>query len=120
MCKFIKVLSEKLYMTPEESAYVYNYDESHLRQFEPIQIDEHVYLSIQASYAHRCTPQKTIHELNSYTHWEFAFLYDDEFVRAKDVTPDFFSLAELELYFDGSAYTYVPTDLVEELFVSLK
>lgn len=116
MCRFIKDLIEKNHVTPKEQSDLYA---TCFRQFAPFQINEDVYISIQASGAHRCTPQRTTHDLESYSHWEFAFIIDERFVRATDVFPEFASLAELELYFQGSAYLYVPKDLVEELYLAL-
>lgn len=90
-----------------------------IRKFEPIRVKANVWLSIQASYGHFCRPRVTMTDLGMYTHWEIALFNENDtgFLRVKDVFPEFLSLAEIELYYDGGPYSCVPTDLVEELFM---
>ena len=118
MCKFNKVLVEKE-VEEKQKEYMDNHGIQH-RIFQPIQVAPNLVLSIQASYAHYCTPRETLKDLDNYTHWEFALVGEDDFVSVKSVLPDFPSLAELELYFEGSVYCYVPTDLVDELYIALQ
>lgn len=120
MCKFIEALEEEErgfvekypYYSDELSPRVY-------RQFKAIQINENLWFSIQASYAHYCTPQKTLETLEDYTHWEFALIGESGFLRVTEVLPDFPSLAEIE-YYEAEVYAYVPIDLVEDLYLALK
>jgi hypothetical protein len=115
MCKFIKELKERDFGERMDSHL------SEYRQFEPIRIHDNLWFSIQASYAHYSTPRTTYREdLEIYTHWEIALFDKDEFRSVSDVMPDFPALAEMELYFEGSVYPYVPKDLVEELYLALK
>jgi hypothetical protein len=118
MCKFIKDLVERKF--DEYKADNRSYGDSKYRQFEPIRINSNLWLSIQASYAHYCSPRATIDDLEGYSHWELALFDKDEFKPVTTVLPDFAALAELELYFEGSVYPYVPKDLVEELYLALK
>lgn len=115
MCKFIKDLVEKDF---GERMNLHNLE---YRQFEPIRINPNLWLSIQASYAHYCTPRTTYREdLEIYSHWELALFDKDEFRSVDTVLPSFPALAELQLYFEGQVYPYVPKDLVEELYLALK
>lgn len=113
--EFIKALKEK------EFSYIEN-KVSHLRyrKFEPILIKESLWLSIQASVAHQCKPKYTYDDLDFYTHWEIAVFDLDDFLKVSDISPQFRSLAELELHEDGGVYSCVPVDLVEELYLALK
>lgn len=97
-----------------------NFIDQTCRIFEPIRIKGDYFLSIQASYGHRCKPRVTLEDLDDYTHWEIAVYNENDFVRISDVAPEFRSLAEIELYRDGTAYNFVPTDLVGELYSALK
>ena len=118
MCKFIGDLVERKF--DENQMDNRAYGDSVYRQFEPIRINANLWLSLQASYAHYCRPRTTIEDLEAYSHWEVALFDKDEFRTVSTVIPDFPSLAELELYFEGSVYPYVPKDLVEELYFALK
>jgi hypothetical protein len=115
MCKFVKELVEKNHDEP-----MYVDRKSMVRVFEPIRLNANLWLSIQASYAHYCTPRETILDLEGYSHWEIALFDKDNFVSVTSVLPEFLSLAEIELYFEGQVYPYVPKDLVEELYLALK
>jgi hypothetical protein len=114
LCKFIKDLIEIDLGTP-----MYVERDDKYRQFKPIQVAENLWLSIQASYAHYSKPRKTI-DKEEYTHWEIALFTKEEFVQIQFALPEFASLAEIELYFEGSKYPYVPADLVEEIYLALK
>lgn len=115
MCRFIKDLTEKIF---DEGMLVER--KSMYRQFEPFKLNNDLWLSIQASYAHYSRPRETFNNLENYTHWEMALFTKEEFISVSQVAPDFDSLAELELYFEGSVYPYVPKDLIEELYLYLK
>lgn len=92
-----------------------------VRLFEPIDIGNNKYFSIQASWGHYCTPRSTLLDLEEYTHWEVAFFEEGgSFLPIESILPNFPSLAEIEHYFEGSVYPYVPKDLVEELYLALK
>lgn len=118
MCQFIKALQEKIF----DEEYSMRRDDNKLkyRQFEPIKLTNDLWLSIQASYAHYSRPRETFNDLEEYTHWEMAIFTKEDFISASQVVPDFDSLAELELYFEGSVYPYVPKDLIEELYLEIK
>jgi hypothetical protein len=118
MCKFIKDLVERKFDEVQTDNRAYG--DNKYRQFEPIRLNSNLWLSIQASYAHYCTPRATIDDLEVYTHWEIAMFNKDEFQSVTDVLPKFPALAEIEEYFEGSVYPYVPKDLVEELYIALK
>ena len=116
MCEFTKVLVEKDFKEESESM---DLQDLKYRQFEPIRLSVNLWLSIQASYGHYCTPRVTLKDLDEYTHWEFALFTENDFVRVTEVLPDFPSLAEIELY-EQQVYSFVPTDLLEELYLALK
>lgn len=118
MCEFVEALKERNLMTLQEK--MSDMDLRLFRQLRPIKIKDDFWISIQASGGHSCKPKTTLTDLEGYTHWEFAFLREGEFTRAKDVLPEFLSLAELELYFEETTYSYVPKNLVEELYLALK
>lgn len=116
--KFLQALVEN-----ETSRHLKNrpYDQDYkYRQYKPIQINENLWFSIQASYAHYCTPRTTMEYLEEYTHMEIALFDKDNFVSVSDVLPDFFAKAEIEYYFEGQVYPYVPVDLIESLYLALK
>jgi hypothetical protein len=116
MCKFIKDLKEKDFGEKCDGGHLSEY-----RQFETNRINPNLWLSIQASYAHYCTPRTTYRDdLEIYTHWEFALFDKDEFRSVAEVLPEFAALDEIQFYFDGSVYSYVPKDLVEQLYLALK
>ena len=119
MCKFVKELvvrdfGEKLDINTR------GLGEFKYRQFEPLRLQSNLWLSIQASYAHYSKPRETFEDLEAYTHWEMAMFTKDDFVSVDFALPDFESIAELNCYFDGSVYSYVPKDLIEELYLALK
>jgi hypothetical protein len=90
--------------------------DSTLRIFHPIDVGTRLRLSIQASELVSARPQKTLENLEEYTHMEVGFFKDDSFARFMDSIPDFLSIAELETYHSGEIYEGVPVDLIDELF----
>lgn len=113
MCEFIDALVTRDFGDQMDGKSMY-------RQFEPLRLNSNLWFSIQASYAHYCTPRETLDNLEDYSHWEIALFDKDNFLSAADVIPDFRSLAELQYYFGGQVYPHVPKDLVEELYLALK
>ena len=115
MCNFIKVLKEKRFDDENIS-----YDEQNMRTriFEPIQIKDDLWLSIQASHAHYCKPKMTLRYLDDYTHFEIGIFDKDNFLKVGEVLPNFESLSEIKRY-EGRVYSNVPIDLVEELYSAL-
>jgi hypothetical protein len=89
------------------------------RLFEPIRITDNLWLSIQASYAHYSTPSETLYNLKEYTHWEIAIYNENDFVSMFEVLPEFHLINVLQNLFEGSVYPYVPTVLVEEVYLAL-
>lgn len=88
---------------------------SYYRGFKHIRKGD-VSLSIQASYAHYCTPRKTLRDLSEYTSMEFALIGESgEFIRVQEILPGFSKLEEIEEYWD-TVYGYVPVNLIEELY----
>jgi hypothetical protein len=117
--EFIKVLVEsddsKRYRTKmNEISYLFDEDNAY-RSLKHIKKDD-ISLSIQASYGHYCTPRLTLSDLNDYSSMEFALIKEGEFIQVKDILPNFSALEEIEEYFDGSVYGYVPVNLIEELY----
>jgi hypothetical protein len=120
LCQFTKVLIERQFEEDEEREKFDKETDYKYRQFVPIRLGVNLWLSIQASYAHYSTPRETLRDLDGYSHWEFALYTQENFVSVTEVLPDFPSLAEVELYFEGAVYPYVPTDLLEEVYLALK
>lgn len=89
------------------------------RMFNGIKIDDELWISIQASYGHYCLPRKTLQDINDYTAMEFA-LMDGKggFLTVTDVLPSFSRIKEIEEHCD-TVYSYVPVDLIDDLFKEL-
>jgi hypothetical protein len=96
-------------------------DDDSIRIFQPIDVDNNVRLSIQASEIVSCRPKKTLNmnRLSEYTHMEVAIFKNDSFARLTDICPDFRCLAEFETYKSEELYAFVPVDLIDELFQHL-
>lgn len=106
MLNFIKaMLKSKVHYKKEEIG---------IRIFNHIVLDNGYRVSIQCSEYHYCTPRK-LDELNSYDTFEVAILLEGEFVYPS-VLENFSRKKELDEYFDGSIFGYVPKDLVEDLY----
>lgn len=88
------------------------------KEFNHIHFDDFS-LSIQASFAHYCTPKTTLKDLKEYTSMEFALIREGEFISVSEVAPNFQQLSEIEKYHD-TVYAYVPVDLIEELYQFLR
>ncbi|MGG2024239.1 hypothetical protein AB1282_00375 [Gottfriedia sp. S16(2024)] len=96
-------------------------EDTTFRMFKGIKINDNLWLSIQASYGHYCTPRKTLKNIEDYTNMEFALMNGErEFVSLTDILPTFSKLDEINECFEGSVYCYVPVDLIDELFKELK
>lgn len=91
-----------------------------IRKFEPIEVLDGIYLSIQASQFAYCKPRETLDNLALYTHWEIALMNDENFLNILETFPEFQNRLELEYYRNGPVYANVPTDLVNDLYLALK
>jgi hypothetical protein len=95
-------------------------EDTTFRMFKGIKINDDLWISIQSSYGHYCSPRKTLKNLEEYTGMEFALMTAERnFVGVKDVLPSFSRLFEIDDYFDGSVYAYVPVDLIDDLVKEL-
>lgn len=81
-----------------------------------IVFNNNMYLSVQGSFGHYCTPRKTL-PYDKYTRMEFALV--DASDNFKDVK-DYLDTTEYDEYFDGSVYGYVPIEMIEKLYQVLK
>lgn len=87
-----------------------------LRVLEWLPIDDMFSLSIQASMSHYCMPRAYV-DLEEYTHFELAIIYKDRIFYGNPVILNKFSRKdEFMEYFDSGVYTYVPKDLVQDLY----
>ena len=87
---------------------------------EWININDEYCLSIQCGEGKYCIPRKNI-DLDKYTHFEIAFIYDGELSDAHDELLEAFNRKEeLQKYQEGTIYPYVPKDLIEDLYIYLK
>ena len=78
------------------------------------------HLSIQASGCHYCTPRITM-PYKYYEAFELAICCGDEMVSATKMFGEDDELAkELDTYFSGSVFGYVPAELVERLYQRCK
>lgn len=94
--------------------------ESRFRMFKGVRINDDLFISIQASRGHYCTPRETLSNLEEYTHMEFALMNEKgDFVSVREACPHFSKLDEIETYFEGSVYPYVPVGLINDLFNEL-
>lgn len=96
-----------------------NIEERFPRSLQGIMINEQIYLSIQASCHHYCSPRKTLANLKDYVAMELAILKDGEFVSAKEVIANIPLIKQLDDYFEGMVYPYVPVELIEQLYQEL-
>lgn len=104
---FIKVLEE-------------TYRGRNFRDLKHIPIPHHegFSLSIQASYAHRCTPKQTL-PLDDYLCMEFAIVGHGMLCNLYGFITNDDLRIQLDEYFNGSTYSYVPIELIEELYKEL-
>ena len=78
------------------------------------------HLSIQASGCHYCTPRVTM-AYKYYEAFEVAICQGDKMISAKELFSENDELAvELDKYFGGSVFGYVPSELVERLYQRCK
>ena len=89
------------------------------RLIERININYEYELSIQASEMHYCIPRAFV-PLNEYTHFELALICRDRLTRNVDLLEDFNKKHKLLEHQEGTIYTYVPKELVQELYDYLK
>ncbi|PGT90129.1 hypothetical protein [Bacillus thuringiensis] len=91
-----------------------------VRMYEAILFEDGIHLSIQASACGHCRPQETV-DLEKYTAMEVALVRCGEYVEVKDVLPNFKRLTDTEnVYFGGIFYSFMPVDLIEDVFLALK
>lgn len=89
------------------------------RMFNSIIVKESLWLSLQASYGHYCSPRKTLRDVAEYTSMEFALMdADRNFKSVTEVLPNFSRLKEIEEY-ESTVYGYVPVDLIQDLINEL-
>lgn len=87
---------------------------------EWIKINEEYYLSIQCGVGKYCIPRKNV-DLDKYTHFEIAFIYENELSTGHDELLEGFNRKEdLQKYKEGAIYMFVPKDLIEDLYKHLK
>jgi hypothetical protein len=100
-------------------------ENSTFRMFEAVKINDELYISIQASYGHYCSPRKTLLDITQYTEMEMAFVGKEGLMAIDKVDPLYSRLGllvdKLDEYFDGSSvYAYVPVELINEIYLALK
>ena len=87
---------------------------------EWISINDEYCLSIQCGEGKYSIPRKNI-DLTEYTHFEIAFIYEGSLSNRHDeLLKGFSRKEELQEYQEGTIYTYVPKDLIEDLYKYLK
>lgn len=103
MLNFIKAMSQ-----------IDDTNDSRFRMFKRIPTKSGYDMSIQCSEFHYCFPQKTI-ALDLYEEFEIATLFENNFVFPR-ILNKFKRKLELEPYYDGQIFAFVPKDLVEDLY----
>ena len=87
---------------------------------EWIEINDEYCLSIQCGEGKYCIPRKIV-DLDKYTHFEIAFIYEGSLSDGHDELLEGFNRKEeLQEYKEGTIYSYVPNDLIEDLYKYLK
>ena len=87
---------------------------------EWINIDDEYCLSIQCGKSKYSIPSENVN-LKEYTHFEIAFIYEGQLSTGHDeLIKGFSRKEELKECQEGSIYTYVPKDLIEDLYKHLK
>src|SRR5690625_142955 len=90
------------------------------REFERINVGpSDIGLSIQASYAHYCEPRKTV-EIEDYVAMELAIMKRNRYLNIFDISDDPVIVTKLRKHFDGVVYSFVPVELIEELYQTVK
>lgn len=89
------------------------------RLFRQISFRNNISLSVQASYAHYCTPRTTI-DVEDYETMELVIFKDGEFSPAISAVYDPVLLRDLEEYYDGQIFSFVPVSIIERLYQYLK
>ena len=83
---------------------------------EWININDEYCLSIQCGKGKYSIPRENV-DLNEYTHFEIAFVYEGRLSTGHDKLLNGFNRKkELQEHCEGSIYTYVPKDLIEDLY----
>lgn len=87
---------------------------------EWINIDDEYHLSIQCGEGKYSIPRNNV-DLDKYTHFEIAFIYDGTLSDSHDeLLEGFDRKVELQIYKEDTVYPYVPKDLIEDLYKYLK
>ena len=83
-------------------------------------INDEYYLSIQCGKGKYSIPRENV-DLKEYTHFELAFIYKGLLSTGHDELLEGFSRKEeLQKHQEGIIYTFVPKDLIEDLYKYLK
>lgn len=90
------------------------YEEMGFRMFDRLEIGN-IGLSVQASCNHYCSPRKTL-PLEKYATMELAIFKDDAFVSTDQITKNQTIIDKLKEYDEGTVYSFVPVDIIEELY----
>ena len=85
-----------------------------------ISINDEYCLSIQCGKGKYSIPRENVN-LKEYTHFEIAFIYEGQLSTGHDeLLKGFNRKEELQECCEGSIYTYVPKDLIDDLYKYLK
>ncbi len=85
-----------------------------MRIFKRVPTEMGYSLSIQCSEHHYCSPRK-LNGLNSYDTFELATFWEGNFIYPSELD-NFPRKKELDEYYEGTVFGYVPKDLVEDLY----
>lgn len=90
-----------------------------MRNFNHVPTKSGYKMSIQCSGGHYCTP-RILTDVEKYNTFEIAFLYYNDIDNCYEFGyPDFEAFIrkeELEKYYEGGIFAYVPKDLVEDVY----
>lgn len=91
-------------------------EEETIRKYAPIEFNNGVYLSIQASFGYQCKPNITC-DINQYTNMEVAILEGNGlFVTFEK----YIGKTNIDDYYVEPIYSCVPVEVVEQVFQKLK
>lgn len=102
----------------KELGIFYEFEKLKIRVYNAIKLNNDYELSIQASSNHYCLPKEMI-PIENYDSYEVAIFLQNNFAEPKELK-NFKKYNELQKYKSQCGYSFVPKELVEELYLFAK
>lgn len=102
----------------KELGIFYEHEKLKIRVYNAISLKNNYDLSIQASFNHYCLPKDTI-PIEDYESYEVAIFLQNNIAEPKELK-NFDKYNELQEYKSQCGYSFVPKELVEELYLFAK